>query len=111
MGIRRTVKEFRKNWGFIGVMILLALLAGVGAVFMSNELNVFLDQASLAQKLLNNPETLTEAEKTELKKAFPDKPSAEKYYGSLPQAEKENARKALDAMGEGKKRKYRELLQ
>ncbi|MEK6694934.1 MAG: hypothetical protein AABY67_06220 [Nitrospirota bacterium] len=97
MGMRRLAKEFRKNWRFIGAMILLALLAGVGTAFMSNGLNVLLDQASLAQKALNHPETLTEAEKTELKKAFVDKPSAEKYYDSLPPVERENARKALDA--------------
>ena len=136
MGMRRLTREFRKNWKFFGVMILLAILAGVGTAFMSNGLNVLLDKASLEQKTLNQPETLTEAEKTELKnelkkafpalnkpetlneaektelknelkKAFPNKASAQKYYNSLSQAEQENARKAFDSMSEEEKSKYR----
>jgi hypothetical protein len=134
--MRRLTREFRKNWKFFGVMILLAMLAGVGTAFMSNGLNVLLDKASLAQKALNQPETLTEVEKTELKnelkkafpalnrpetltevektelknelkKAFPDKASAQKYYNSLPQAEQENARKSFDSMSVEEKSKYR----
>lgn len=111
MGMRRLTREFRKNWKFFGVMILLAILAGVGTAFMSNGLNVLLDKASLEQKTLNQPETLTEAEKTELKnelkKAFPNKASAQKYYNSLSQTEQENARKAFDSMSEEEKSKYR----
>ncbi len=136
MGMRRLTREFRKNWKFFGVMILLAILAGVGTAFMSNGLNVLLDKASLEQKTLNQPETLTEAEKTELKnelkkafpalnkpetlneaektelknelkKAFPNKASAQKYYNSLSQIEQENARKAFDSMSEEEKSKYR----
>ncbi|MBI3809952.1 MAG: hypothetical protein HY284_05790 [Nitrospirae bacterium] len=136
MGMRRLAREFRNNWKFIGVMILLALLAGVGTAFMSNGLNVLLDKASLALKVLDHPETLTEADKTELKnelkrafpalnhpetlteadktelknelkKAFPDKAHAQKYYNSLSQAEQENARKAFDSMSEEEKSKYR----
>ena len=97
MGMRRTVREFRKNWRFIGVMILLALLAGVGTAFMSNGLNVFFDRASLGLKALDHPETLTESEKTELKKIIKDKDSAKKQYDSLSDAEKEQARKAFGA--------------
>ena len=96
MGMRRLAREFRKNWRFIGAMILLALLAGVGTAYMSNGLNFLFDRASLAQKALDHPETLTEAEKTELKKAFTDKSSAD--------------RKALDSMSEEEKSKYRDLL-
>jgi preprotein translocase subunit SecF len=136
MGMRRLTREFRKNWKFFGVMILLAILAGVGTAFMSNGLNVLLDKASLEQKTLNQPETLTEAEKTELKnelkkafpalnkpetlteaektelknelkKAFPNKASAQKYYNSLSQTEQENARKSFDSMSEEEKSKYR----
>ena len=110
MGIRRTVREFRKHWRFIGGMILLALLAGVGTAYMSNGLNALWGQASLRLKALDHPETLTEAEKAELKKAFTDKASAEKHYDSLPPAEKENARKAFDSMSEEEKNKYRDLL-
>jgi len=77
-------------------MILLALLAGVGTAYMSNGLNAIWDRASLAQKALDHPETLTEAEKAELKKAFTDKSSAD--------------RKALDSMSEEEKSKYRDLL-
>jgi hypothetical protein len=91
-------------------MILLALLAGVGAAFMSDGLNVLLDRASLAQKALDHPETLTEAERTELKKVFKDKASAEKHYESLSPDEKENARKAFDSMSEDEKSKYRDLI-
>lgn len=96
MGMRRAVREFRKNWRFIGVMILLALLAGVGTAYMSNGLNFLFDRASLAQKALDHPETLTEAEKAELKKTFADKPSAD--------------RKVFDSMSEEEKSKYRDLL-
>lgn len=96
MGMRRAVREFRKNWRFIGAMILLALLAGVGTAYMSNGLNFLFDRASLAQKALDHPETLTEAEKIELKKAFADKPPAD--------------RKAFDSMSEEEKSKYRDLL-
>ena len=89
MGMRRTIREFRKHWRFIGGMILLALLAGVGTAYMSNGLNFLWDRASLTQKALDHPETLTEAEKAELKKAFTDKSSAD--------------RKALDSMSEEEK--------
>ena len=110
MDRRRLAKKFRKNWRFIGVTILLALLAGVGTAYMSNGLNALWDRASLAQKALDHPETLTEAEKTELKKVLTDKASAEKHYDSLPPAEKEDARKAFDSMSEEEKSKYRDLL-
>lgn len=110
MGMRRLAREFRKNWPFIGAMILLALLAGVGTAFMSNGVNVLWGQASLAQKALDHPETLTEAEKTELKKVFSDKASAEKRYESLSPGEKENARKAFDSMSEEERSKYRDLI-
>jgi hypothetical protein len=110
MGMRRTVKEIRKHWKFIGTMILLALLAGVGTAYMSNGLNFIFARASLAQKALDHPETLTEAEKTELKKAFSDKASTEKRYESLSPGEKENARKAFDSLSEEEKNKYRDLV-
>ena len=110
MGMRRVVREFRKNRKFYGAMILLAVLVGMGAVYMSNGLNVLLGRASLAKKALDHPETLTEGEITELKKAFTDKASAEKHYDGLPQAEKENARKTFDAMSEEEKSKYRAIF-
>lgn len=110
MGMRRLAREFRKNWRFIGVMILLAILAGVGTAYMSNGLNFIFERASLAQKALDHPETLTESEKAELKKVFKDKASAEKQYESLSPDEKENARKTFDSMSEEEKSKYRDLL-
>lgn len=97
MDRRRLAKKFRKNWRFIGVTILLALLAGVGTAYISNGLNFIFERASLAQKAMDHPETLTEAEKTELKKIIKDKDSAQKQYDSLSDAEKEQARKAFGA--------------
>jgi hypothetical protein len=109
MGMRRLAREFRKNWKFIGAMILLALLAGVGTAFMSNGLNVIFDRASLELKALDHPETLTESEKTELKKIIKDKDSAKKQYDSLSDAEKEQAKKAFGSLSEDEKKQYREL--
>lgn len=108
MGIRRTVREFRKHWKFIGAMILLALLAGVGTAYMSNGLNVIFDRASLGLKALDHPETLTESEKTELKKIIKDKDSAKKQYDSLSDTEKEQAKKAFGPLSEDEKKQYRE---
>jgi hypothetical protein len=109
MGMRRTVKEFRKHWKFIGTMILLALLAGVGTAYMSNGLNFIFDRASLAQKAMDHPETLTEVEKTELKKIIKDRDSAKKQYDSLSDTEKEQAKKAFGSLSEDEKNRYREL--
>lgn len=109
MGMRRLAREFRKNWRFIGAMILLALLAGVGTAFMSNGLNTILDRASLGLKALDHPETLTESEKTELKKIIKDKDSAKKQYDSLSGTEKEQAKKAFGSLSEDEKNQYREL--
>jgi len=110
MGLRRLSREFRKNLRFIGMMILLALLAGFGIAYMSNGVTTILDRASLAQKALDHPEALTESDKAELKKVFTDGASAEKRFGSLSPDEKENARKAFDSMSEEEKSKYRDLV-
>jgi|GEM_PF-3264580 len=110
MSMRRTVKEFRKHRRFFGVMLLLALVIGTATAYLSNGLNGLFDKASLAQKALDNPATLTEAEKTELKKAFPDKASAKAAYDSLGDDQKEKARQALGAMSESEKAQYRDRL-
>ena len=48
MGMRRTIREFRKHWRFIGGMILLALLAGVGTAGTVGSTIVFVGSAVAA---------------------------------------------------------------
>jgi len=112
--MRRFPKEFKRNRRkplpvrFIGVMILLAVVVGLGTAWLSNGLHGLFDKASLAQKALDNPEALTESEKTELKKAFPDKASAKKAFESMSSDQQEKARRAFGNMSEEEQAQARE---
>jgi hypothetical protein len=110
MRSRRRTSELKQNAKFLGGIVAVSAIVGMGIAVSTQGLDTMMHRISLGLKAMDNPTQLSADEKSEVRKLVKDKASAMKQYESLAPDQKEQAKQQFNSLSEAEKKKYREML-
>ena len=110
MRSRRRTSELKQNAKFLGGIVVVAAIVGMGIAVSTQGLDTMMHRVSLGFKAMDNPTQLSADEKAEVRKLVKDKASAMKQYEGLAPDQKEQAKQQFNSLSEAEKKKYREML-
>lgn len=110
MRSRRRTSKLNQNANFLGGIVMVSAIVGMGIAVSTQGLETLMHRVSLGFKAMDNPTQLSSDEKAEVRKLVKDKASTMKQYEGLAPDQKEQAKQQFNSLSEAEKKKYREML-